>query len=341
MSTITFEDFSFQGEEIRTLRKQIEENRMVHAILITGEIGTGKRTLANLIAEALVCQADYNKPCGKCSGCILAMAGEHPDITIIDKGKPLSRDTAKGRTTIPVDDIREMIRLCSQYSYEGGNRVVIIPNAENMTFQAQNSLLKILEEPAQNIYFILTSAHPDQLLPTVISRCRPLKLIPWEEDYVQKILTEAGNDPVKARKTAYAASGSIGNALQLASDNEYWRMQEEIMNQFFRNRKRSDILKISTEWKDRKSEAESLFSILEQNIRTLLLYRLFKDKDHYPEEFPEEWKRFAVSAPLERFMFLTEKISEARKQTAYNVNFQAIIEQLLLSFAGESELWVK
>ena len=138
MSTITFEDFSFQGEEIRTLRKQIEENRMVHAILITGEIGTGKRTLANLIAEALVCKADYNKPCGKCSGCILAMAGEHPDITIIDKGKPLSRDTAKGRTTIPVDDIREMIRLCSQYSYEGGNRVVIIPNAENMTFPSDS-----------------------------------------------------------------------------------------------------------------------------------------------------------------------------------------------------------
>ena len=341
MQKISFDDFLYQGDEIRTLRKQIEEGRMVHAVLITGETGTGKRTLAELMAAALVCKAETGVPCGECSSCVLAMSGEHPDITLIEKGKPLSRETAKGRTTIPVDDIREMIRLCSQYSYEGGNRVVLIPDAENMTFQAQNSLLKILEEPPQNTYFILTTSHPDQLLPTVISRCRPVKLIPWETAYIQKVLTEAGNDPETSRKAAIASFGSIGNAYKLLSDSDYWKMQEDVLNNFFRNEKRSEILRISSSWKDRKAEADLLFNILDSNIRMLLQYRMFHDKNNAPDDFPYEWQQFASSAPIERIVSLADKISEARKQNSFNVNFQAIIEQLLLAFTGERELWVK
>ena len=338
---ITFQDFSYQGEEINKLRKQIEARRMVHAVLITGEAGTGKRTLAGLLASALVCRANSGVPCGKCSACISAIAGEHPDITIIEKGKPLSKDTSKGRTTIPVDDIREMIRLCSQYSFEGGNRVVIIRDAENMTFQAQNSLLKILEEPPQSTFFILTSAHSDQLLPTVISRCRPVKLIQWESAYIQKVLTEAGIDTELARKASAASFGSIGKAYQLASDDEYWKMREEVMNHFFRNKKRSEILQISSLWKERKPEADLLFSILETDIRFLMLYRIFHDTQYKPDDFPDEWQLYAEKAPLERFAYLFDKISEARKQTSFNVNFQAIIEQVLLVFTGECELWVK
>ena len=341
MPQITFEDFRYQGDDIFTLYEQINNHRIVHAILISGEAGYGKRTLADLLARALVCKAEAEKPCGKCSACIMAISGEHPDITIIEKGKPLSKETAKGRTTIPVDDIREMIRICNQYAFEGGNRVVIIRDAENMTFQAQNSLLKILEEPPQNTYFILTSAHSDQILPTVISRCRPVKLMPWGNTFIQQILTHAGNDPQISRKAAVESYGSIGTAFKLASDNEYWKNQDEIMNAFFRNRKRSEILKISTSWKDRKADAELLFGTLENKIRILLQYSIFQDKDHYPEDFPEEWIKFAKSAPLERITGLKDRISEARKQYSFNVNFQAIVEQLLLTFTGESELWGK
>ena len=123
---INFDDFVYQGEEIKALHEQIRAGRFVHALLISGEPGTGKRTLATLIATSLMCKAEKNQPCGICNGCTLAVSGEHPDIIVIEKGIPLSTDTAKGRSTIPVDDIREMIRLCSQYSFEGGNRAVII-----------------------------------------------------------------------------------------------------------------------------------------------------------------------------------------------------------------------
>ncbi len=341
MAAITFEDFSRQGEGIRKIREQIAGKRLVHAILISGEPGTGKRTLAHLISSALMCKAENGAPCGKCAGCRMALSGEHPDITVIQKGNPISPDIPKGRATIPVDDIREMIRCCSQYAFENGNRSVEILDAENMTVQAQNCLLKILEEPPANTYFVLTASHPEQLLPTVRSRCRTVKLTPWEPAYIQEVLMKSG---ISAEKSAIAVSvsyGSIGNAFRVASDDAYWQLREEVMKAFFRNRKRSDVLNISSGWKDRKGDAEKLFAILEEHLRRLLVFRISPEGTCDIKDFPPEWQKFAAGASPDRFMFLADRIRDARKQNSFNVNFQAIIEQLILTFTGESDLWVK
>ena len=338
---ISFNDYLYQGEEIQSVHRQINEHRLVHALMITGEPGTGKKTLAFLIARALLCQADHDIPCGHCEGCVTAASGEHPDLTVIEKGVPLSSETSKGRATIPVEDIREMIRQCSRFAYEGGNRVIVIPDAENMTIQAQNSLLKILEEPPANTYFLLTSGKSEQILTTVRSRCRTIRLKPWETEYISKLLTDAGIDPATAIKAASVSGGSIGNAFRLAADDEYWKLREEIMNAFFRNRNRSSVLGFSTAWKDRKSEAPVMFEILEQYVHQLLQYRLYQGKKDYPEAFPEEWQAFAASADMEKIMLLQDSICAARQQCEYNVNFQAVIERLLLLFIGEGELWQK
>ena len=336
---ISFDNFLQQGDEISTVREQIREKRLVHALLIQGEPGIGKKTLARLISSALMCKSDREIPCGICSGCRLALSGEHPDIIMIEKGKPLSAETAKGRSTIPVDDIREMIRICSQYPFEGGNRTVIISDAENMTVQAQNCLLKILEEPPRDTYFLLTSAHPDQLLTTVRSRCRPVKLVPWDTAYIIRILKEAGMDDEKARKTASVSSGSIGNALRLISDDEYWKIRETVMESFFRNTKRSEILRISTGWKDKKNDSDVMFCILEESVHRLALHRFNSSDQDDISEFPDSWQRFAAEAAPERFAGLNDRIIEARKQVAFNVNYQAVIERLLLAFIGEQDLW--
>ena len=337
---ICFDDFRDQGKEILSLRRQIDEGRLTHALLLTGEEGVGKRSLASMVAAGLLCEAVKGKPCGCCASCRQVSANMHPDITVIEKGVPLSQDTAKGRLTIPVDDIREMIRICSQFSFEGKCRVIMIVDADNMTPQAQNSLLKILEEPPKDTYFILTTAHPEQLLTTVRSRCRTVRMIPHETAYIEQVLIRYGTNENKAKQAAAASGGSIGYAIRLASDDEYWQTRQQVMNAFFRNRQRSEVLSISSKWKEKKGKADILFNILEDGLHLLTSYR-FQDKEIIASDFSEEWLRFARYAPMNRLIFLDDKIRDARKQISYNVNFQAVCEQLLMAFIGEIEQWVK
>ena len=334
---VVFEDFRPQGEEISLLRKQLKENRLGHATLITGMEGTGKRTLARLIAEALLCTGEGERPCGECKGCRMAFAGEHPDLIVLRRGTPLSQEVRAGRTTIPVDDIREVIRILSAHSFEGGKRVVIVENAEHMTPQAQNSLLKTLEEPPEETFFLLTSAHPEALLSTIISRCRRLKLKPWEMAYIRNVLEDQGISADRAMESARDADGSIGRALALAGDEAYWKMRAGVMEAFFHTTRRSEILRISGEWKDRKDQAEALFTILENCVNSLMRFRVTGEGNL--AGFPEGWTRMAREGEKDAFPRLFDAITQARRQLQANVNFQALFEQLLIVFTGEGVKW--
>ena len=335
MSNPTFRDFLPQGEEIQNLQTRIENGRMVHALLITGEEGTGKRTLSQVVAAAILCHDAAKRPCGICSSCNRVYSNEHPDLITIEKGCPLTGDARRSKASIPIEDIREMIRRSSAYPLEGGNRVVLIKNAEDMTPQAQNCLLKILEEPPPNTYFVLTSGHPDSILVTVRSRCRFLKMKPWKEEYVFSVLQESGVDAAKARIAARSCHGSIGYARKLTTDENYWKMRENILSSFFSSPERSTIVSVSSLWKENKEETGKLFDILEECVRTMLRCRFIRKDDEALKGFSEKWQTFAENADYERFLFLLDRISEARKRDEYNVSIQAIIDQLLLSFMGE------
>lgn len=341
MKHVSFHDFSQQGKEIDSLRKQIEEDRFVHALMITGEPGVGKRTLAALFAKALLCLDDNNRPCGICESCRLSESGEHPDLIIIQRGIPISTDAKKGRMTIPVSDIREIIRLCYQFPYKSRNRVLIIYDAEYMTVQAQNCLLKILEEPPLHTFFILTTSKPSDILITVRSRCRPLRLIPWKKEYIHDLLVKSGVSLEKSDKIASSCSGSIGRALWLADEDDYWKEKKEIFDFFFHSTQRSEALRMSSSWKDRKEDAESLFDILETAVHELLDHRISHQETPYLRDYSDDWIRFSQIADLDSFSFLFDSIKDARIRYSYNVNYQVILEQLYLSFIGECKKWEK
>ena len=332
---ISLDAFLEQGNEIRSIIRQLADGQMVHALMISGEKGLGKRTLATLIAAGLLCRNDNRRPCGKCNICRAVMELEHPDLTVIRKGEPIAPDVAKGRATIPVDDIREMIRISGERTLEGGVRVFMIFDADKMTPQAQNSLLKTLEEPPENTHIILVTDHAENLLTTVHSRCRTIRLHPWTKDYVFQVLQEHGIEESRARNAASDAMGSIGKALELASNDDYWDMRKKVIQQFFNTGNRSDIIRYSNEWKDRKADADQLYDILEMMIRHLLQFRLLGDAGRDMNEFPEDWKNWARKADLSRFTYLTEAVHTARMENMANVNFQASVEQLLLVYMGE------
>ena len=122
-------------------------------------------------------------------------------------------------------------------------------------------------------------------------------------------------------KEASVSGGSIGNAFRLAADDEYWKLREEIMNAFFRNRNRSSVLGFSAAWKDRKSEAPVLFEILEQYVHQLLRYRLYKEKKDFPDTFPEEWQAFAASADMGHFNDTYNTVSTSDRVRSHTLSF--------------------
>lgn len=331
-------DFAGQGAVYDGLMRTLKDGTTVHAYLISGASGVGKKTLSHLMAQYLLCQGQ-DKPCGLCPACVQVKAGNHPDVIVVQPGVPISPEVSRDLKSIPVDEIRAVNELAGRHTFEGGQRVIIIRQAEKMTPGAQNALLKTLEEPMAGTVFLLITDSPELLLPTIISRCRALKLHPWTDDKVLAVLKAHGVDAHRCEEALHVAGGSIGRALSVAADEKYWERRQKVMQDFFAVKERSDILRISTAWKDRKDDAEELLADVEDMIRTLLLVRLGRRDETAISGYPQGWQRMAKAAPLEAFTGLTDAVRQARTYRLNQVTWQAAVERLLLRLMEENNRW--
>ena len=184
----------------QSLENVLKEHRLPHAVLIDGDEGTGKHTLADYISVSAVCSGE-EIPCGECKNCRLAMANNHPDIIRIS---PL-----KSKKSISVEQIRELISDAYIKPHTSAKKVYIIDPANALTEQCQNTLLKILEEPPARAMFILIAESKAAFLETVISRCTVLTLS-------APTLSEGKN--LLSSKTDYGIA-EIENALREARNN--------------------------------------------------------------------------------------------------------------------------
>ena len=331
-------DFKGQGALYDGLIRTLEDGTFVHAYLISGASGMGKRTLARLMAQHLLCTGE-KRPCGGCPSCIQVRESNHPDVITVTPGKPLSPEVKAGMAGIPVDEIRYVNSLVGQHTFVGGRRVVIIERAEKMNPPAQNALLKTLEEPLAGTVFLLLTESPELLLPTIVSRCRALKLHPWPDAVVLAALRAHGVEDAMAKKALSVCGGSIGQAVAVAADEAYWQRRRDVMQDFFGISARVDILKVSSAWKDRKDEADGLLNDVEDMLRTLMLVRLGRQDEALMEDYPDAWQRLAREGGLPAFMKLMDAVSEARRMRANQVTWQAVVEQLLLSLMEEKSKW--
>ncbi|HEY7342560.1 MAG TPA: DNA polymerase III subunit delta' [Ktedonobacterales bacterium] len=187
-----------------------------HAWLLTGPSDIGKTTLALEFARLLQCTGRAptdGDPCGECASCRKIAHGSHPDVTLIEP--------EKGKRTLSIDAVREMIRMAALSPTEGQWRIFVIPDIERMVPAGMNALLKTLEEPAPQVILLLTSSEPDTLLPTVLSRCQIVPMLPLSPDEVARALTERWRAPdTEARALAGLANGRLGWAVRATEKPE-------------------------------------------------------------------------------------------------------------------------
>lgn len=201
-----FPEFLGNEETKAALAAAFSAGRFPHAIILQGEEGCGKRTLARLIAKALVCRDRDNAPCGVCPSCVRAAAGSHPDIRVVE-GSGATR-------SLSVDTVKAVIADAYRMPEESAFNVYLLLLGARTSDAAQNKLLKVIEEPPEGAVFLLVCENAEQLLPTIRSRaqCFTLKPPPLEEAaaFVQE---RAGIDAALAQRLAALCGGNIGRML--------------------------------------------------------------------------------------------------------------------------------
>ena len=216
---MNFTGFVGNGGVRAALSADIDAGQFPHALLIEGAQGSGRRTLARIIARAAVCEGGV-RPCGVCAACVKAAGGNHPDVTEIE-GVGASH-------LITVDAVRTLREQAYVLPNEASRRVFIIAGAQDMNEAAQNALLKVLEEPPAQTVFVLTCDNRSQLLPTVQSRCvcHTLSGVSSEEALpVLRAALPAQSDEELARALA-VFGGCIGQVIRGVEDGAFVRVQE-------------------------------------------------------------------------------------------------------------------
>ena len=308
-------------------KKAIENNKISHAYILTGEEGTGRKSIANAFSMALLCEKGGKEPCMVCHSCKQVLSGNHPDLIYVKHEKPNS---------IGVDDIREqindtiMIRPYSSYY-----KIYIVDEAEKMTVQAQNALLKTMEEPPFYAVIILITTNQEAFLPTILSRCVQLKLKPLKDFTVKSYLSEHLGVPEKEAEICAAfARGNLGKAIHLASSDEFKELYQKVM-MMVKNISTMDIVSLLDhirEMKEQNFDMEDVLDLLQLWYRDVLMYKVTKDMNLLI--FKDEYK--VINGMVQKVDYaglekILASIDTARTRLSANVNMELAMELLLLT----------
>ena len=323
----SFKDVGGHKDILKYISSAVENNRVSHAYILNGERGSGKKMLANLFAMTLLCETGDNEPCGKCHSCKQAESGNHPDIIRVTHEKPNS---------ISVDDIRTQVNNTVDIKpYQGPYKVYIIPQADMMTPQAQNAILKTIEEPPSYAVFLLLTENAETLLPTINSRCVMLKLRNIKDTLIKKYLMENLEIPdYKADMCTAFAQGNMGRAIMLANSDHFNEIREEAV-QLLKHINEMELNEIVAAVKNisvYKLEITDYLDIIMIWYRDVLLYKATKeiDKVVFKDQL-QSIKEQARKSSYEGIELILESLEKAKARLKANVNFDLVMELLFLT----------
>ncbi len=313
----------FVGQEriVSALRRAARVRSPHGAYLLLGPRGAGKETLARLFAASLLCEAD-DGPCGACPSCGRLRAGTHAGLRVVEPG---------GKShTIGVEDVAEVQRALGYRRVEGPFRVVVFDDAGTMNAQAQNKLLKTLEEPPEGTILVLCALHPGQLLVTVRSRCQKLVLGPADRGAIAAWLEGThGASPDAARAAAAGGRGLPGRSLALIDPEEAGALQartDSLLAALSRDREARAALIASVD-RDREGCVE-VVGVLQELLRDAMIDRAGADVERLHPDAAEALAPLRGAGP-EALAGLVGEVEVTRERLFRNVHPGGLLEDLL------------
>lgn len=322
-----FNDIVGQEQIKEHLQNAISAGKISHAYILNGEKSAGKEFIARVFAMTLQCETGGINPCQKCHSCRQALSDNQPDIIHVMHEKP---------NTISVDDIRTQINNdVAIKPYSSRYKVYILNDAEKMTTQAQNAILKTLEEPPEYAVIMLLTTNVNALLPTILSRCVVLNMKPVADDAVRRFLMNQMHVPdYKAEVCVAFARGNVGKAKALASSEDFEKVKSEALSllKYIQDMELYEIVSAIKKINDYKLEISDYLDIIAIWYRDVLLFKATNDINHliFREEITSI-RKVAGRSSYEGIEEVIEALDKAKRRLEANVNFDLTMELLLLT----------
>lgn len=321
-----FQNIIGQEQIKEHLQNAISTGKVSHAYILNGEKSSGKEFIAKVFAQTLQCEKGGTEPCNECRSCKQTLTKNQPDIIYVSHEKP---------NTISVDDIRAQVNNdVAIKPYSSKYKVYIINEAEKMTPQAQNAILKTLEEPPAYAVIMLLVSNVNTLLPTILSRCVVLNMKPVRDELVKKYLMEELQIPdYKADVCVAFARGNVGKAKLLASSEEFENVKAEALSllKYIKDMEIQEIVAAIKKINEYKLEINDYLDIMSIWYRDALLFKATADVNHlvFREEI-QAIRKVAGRSSYEGIERVIRALDTAKKRLDANVNFDLAMELLLL-----------
>lgn len=321
-----FQDIVGQEQIKEHLQSALRTKKISHAYIINGEKASGKEFIAKIFAMALQCEKGGDEPCHECHSCKQALSGNQPDIIFVSHEKP---------NTIGVDDIRGQLNNdVTIKPYSSPYKVYIINEAEKMTVQAQNAILKTLEEPPGYAVIFLLTTNVNSLLQTILSRCVVLNMKPASDQLIKKFLMEEMQIPdYKAEVCVAFARGNVGKARMLASSEEFDNVKAEALSllKYIHDMELQEIVAAIKKITEYKLEINDYLDICSIWYRDVLLFKATNDVNHlvFREEI-QALRKVAGRSSYEGIESVIVALEKAKTRLNANVNFDLTMELLML-----------
>lgn len=322
-----FSDVLGHEQTILHMKHAIEMNKVSHAYILSGEKGSGKKLLAGLFAQTLQCQKRGTEPCMECRSCKQEMNRNQPDIIRVVHEK---------QNTISVEEIRTQVNGDIMIKpYSSPYKIYIIDEAEKLSVQAQNALLKTIEEPPVYAVILLLTTNAGILLPTIRSRCVTLDLKPVAPGVLKEYLMRELEIPeYRANICTAFAQGNVGKAKRLALSGEFSEMLEHAVHlvKYIQDMEVADIITDLKRIDTYKMEINDYLDILMVWYRDVLMFKATRDADHlvFSDELISIREKVKKSS-YEGLESVIKALDKAKVRLNANVNFEMALELLLLT----------